>query len=174
MVIAREGGMGSARRSTRRAADARAARRTVSRAASGWEAKLRPDLEPVVVPDRRGRGTLLLPTPLLVGEMIAAIPCGHVSTVGQLRAALARRFGADATCPLMTGIFAAILAGAVSEDLGRDHPPRWPIWRLVRDDGTLHERWPLAARYRATRLREEGVRITRRSGHWAAFLTQHC
>ena len=30
----------------------------------------------------------------------------------------------------------------------RIEPPRWPIWRLVRDDGTLHPKWPLDALYR--------------------------
>ena len=83
-------------------------------------------------------------------------------------------FDADRTCPLMTGIFATILAGAVVDDLGQRRKPRWPIWRLVRDDGTLHPKWPLDPLYRATMLREEGVRITHRHGHWAALDTQHC
>lgn len=142
------------------------------RARAGWEAKLRPDLAPRVVADHRGDGNLLLPTPLLVGEVVAAIPRGRVMTIGQLRRALALRFNADSTCPLMTGIFATILAGAVFEDIGQRRKPRWPIWRLVRDDGTLHPKWPLDPLYRATLLRQEGVRLTRRSGQWAALDTQ--
>jgi alkylated DNA nucleotide flippase Atl1 len=137
-----------------------------------WEAKLRPELAPRVVEDRRRGGSLLLPTPRLVGEVVAAIPRGRVMTIGQLRRALAERFEADATCPLMTGMFATILAGAVVEDLGQRRKPRWPIWRLVRDDGTLHPKWPLDALYRAAMLRQEGVRLTRRHGHWAALDTQ--
>jgi len=144
------------------------------RARVSWEAKLRPDLVPRVVEDRRGVGRLLLPTPLLVGEVVAAIPRGRVMTIGQLRRALAERFKADSTCPLMTGIFATILAGAVVEDLSQRRKPRWPVWRLVRDDGTLHPKWPLDPLYRATLLRQEGVRLTRRNGHWAALDTQHC
>lgn len=139
-----------------------------------WNAKLRPDLEPEVVKDRRRGGRLLLPTPLLVGEMVSTIPRGRVMTMGALRTALAGRFGADATCPLMTGIFATVLAGATMEDLAKRRQPRWPIWRLVRDDGILPPKWPLDARYRATLLREEGVRLTWRNGHWAAIDTQHC
>jgi alkylated DNA nucleotide flippase Atl1 len=144
------------------------------RAAPDWEAKLRRELAPTVVDDRRYGGRLLLPTPLLVGEAVATVPRGKVITVSELRRALAERFGADRTCPLMTGIFATVLAGAVADDLGQRRKPRWPIWRLVRDDGTLHPNWPLDALYRATRLREEGVRITHRQGHWAAIGTQHC
>jgi alkylated DNA nucleotide flippase Atl1 len=139
-----------------------------------WEAKLRPELAPRVVEDSRRGGRLLLPTPRLVGEVVASIPRGKVMTIGQLRRALAERFEADRTCPLMTGIFATILAGAVAEDLGQRRKPRWPIWRLVRDDGTLHPKWPLDPLYRATMLRQEGVRLTRHSGLWAAIDTQHC
>lgn len=141
---------------------------------TSWNAKLRPELEPEVVEDRRRGGRLLLPTPGLVGETVAGIPRGRVMTMGALRTTLARRFGADTTCPLMTGIFATILAGAVMEDVAQRRHPRWPIWRLVRDDGILPPKWPLDARFRATLLRQEGVRLTRRNGHWAALDTQHC
>ncbi|MGZ9030204.1 MAG: hypothetical protein ACXW2G_02450 [Burkholderiaceae bacterium] len=149
-----------------------AARR--KRAPLDWEAKLQPELAPRVVEDHRRGGRLLLPTPLLVGETVAAVPRGQVVTIGQLRRMLAERFDADRTCPRMTGMFATILAGAVVDDLGHRREPRWPIWRLVRDDGTLHPNWPLDTLYRATMLRAEGVRITHRSGHWAALDTQHC
>jgi alkylated DNA nucleotide flippase Atl1 len=136
---------------------------------TSWSAKLRPEMEPQVVADRRRGGRLLLPTALLIGDAIAEVPRGRVVTMSQLRAELARRFDADQTCPLMTGIFATILSGVVAEQLGRNRAPRWPIWRLVRDDGTLHPKWPLDALYRATQLRAEGVRLTRKSGHWAAL-----
>lgn len=163
--------------SAMRPAPAKTPTRSASRDAAArvsWEAKLRSDLAPKVVEDRRRGGRLLLPTPLLIAEVVASIPRGRVMTIGRLRAALAERFRADATCPLMTGIFAMILAGAVGEDLGQRRKPRWPIWRLVRDDGTLHPKWPLDPLYRATMLRQEGVRLTRRNGHWAALDTQHC
>jgi alkylated DNA nucleotide flippase Atl1 len=145
-----------------------------ARARASWQAKLRPDLSPQLVQDKRRGGTLLLPTPLLVGETVASIPRGRVMTFSQLRRALAERFQADATCPLMTGIFATTLAGVVAEELSAERTPSWPIWRLVRDDGTLHPKWPLDALYRASMLRQEGVRLTRRNGHWAAIDTQHC
>ena len=172
MVAARTPNVSVAPASPGRKARPAAVRR--KRVTLGWEARLRPDLAPRVVEDRRGGGRLLLPTPLLVAEAVAAVPGGQVITISQLRHALATRFGVERTCPLMTGIFATILAGAVADDLGQRRKPRWPIWRLVRDDGTLPPKWPLDALYRATMLREEGVRITHRNGHWAAIDTQHC
>lgn len=138
-----------------------------------WEVKLRPDLQPRIVTDKRSGELLLLPTPLLVGEVVSAVPRGQVITLSQLRDQLAQRFNAAKTCPLMTGIFAGILAGVVADDLGQRRKPRWPIWRLVRDDGTLNPKWPLDVLYRATTLRAEGLRVTRRSGTWAVLDTRH-
>jgi len=177
MVAARSPNISQAPKVARtvRTATAKAPKRPAARrkrARLSWSAKLRPELAPRVVEDSRRGGSLLLPTPRLVAEMVAAIPRGRVMTLGQLRRALAERFEADATCPLMTGIFATILAGVVADDLGHGRKPRWPIWRLVRDDGTLHPKWPLDALYRAAMLRQEGVRLTRRNGHWAALDTQ--
>jgi len=139
-----------------------------------WETKLRPDLQPRIVADQRSGESLLLPTPLLVGEVVALIPCGQVISLSQLRANLAQRFKAATTCPLMTGIFAGILAGVVADDLAQRRKPRWPIWRLVRDDGTLNPKWPLDVLYRASLLRAEGVRLTRRRGTWAVLSKEHC
>jgi hypothetical protein len=136
------------------------------RKAIDWNAKLRPELEPEIVSDKSLGDRLLLPTPLLVAEEIAQVPRGATITVSQLRGRLAQRFSADRTCPLMIGIFVKIIAGAVAEDLTQGRKPRWPVWRLVNDNGTLNAIWPLDARYRATRLREEGVRLGHKGGAW--------
>ena len=141
-------------------------RRAMARSRSGWEAKLRPELQPRVVRDPRHGDQLLIPTPLLVAEEVARVARGKVLTLSELRGSLAKRFKADRTCPMTTGIFAAIVAGAVSEDIARRRKPRWPIWRLVRDDGTLNPNWPLSGRYRAALLREEGMRVTRGKMAW--------
>jgi alkylated DNA nucleotide flippase Atl1 len=148
----------------RPAADTRRATRASSRKA--WADRLRPDLLPEIVADRRHGDRLLLPTPLLLAEVIAQVPRGATITMTQLRDRLARRFGADRSCPLMTGTFVRILAGVVKEDLAQRRQARWPIWRLVGDDGRLSTTWPLDDLYRATRLREEGVTLGHARGAW--------
>jgi len=137
-----------------------------SRPAADWNAKLRPDMQPRVVTDRRRGDRLLLPTPLLVAAEVLAVPAGRTLTMSQLRARLALRHDADRTCPLMTGMFAKIIAGAVADDLDHQRTERWPIWRLVADDGCISRDWPLDALYRATRLRGEGVKLGRKGDHW--------
>jgi hypothetical protein len=155
----------------RKASGATPRKSTRARRPVDWNAKLRPELQPEVVTDSRLGDRLLLPTPLLVAEEISATPPGTTLRISQLRERLALRFGADRTCPLMTGMFVKIIAGAVADDLAQRRKPRWPVWRLVNDNGTLSTTWPLDALYRATRLREEGVKLGRRAGAWQV-LTQ--
>jgi hypothetical protein len=166
MVAARTPNMIQATGTRRPAAPVTAGRAPRKPKAVDWNAKLRPELEPEVVTDRRLGDRLLLPTPLLVAEVIASVPAGATIRISQLRDRLAQQFGADRTCPLMTGIFVKIIAGAVADDLVQRRKPRWPVWRLVGDDGRLNTTWPLDALYRATRLREEGVRLGRKAGAW--------
>jgi len=99
------------------------AKRKAKPKAPNWSAKLRPELEPEIVTDKRLGDRLLLPTPLLVAEEIAKVPACGTITVSQVRADLARRFGADRTCPLMTGMFLQILAEDVTDDLAQGHKP---------------------------------------------------
>src|ERR1044071_6664533 len=89
----------------------------MKRGRTPWLAKLRPGMEPEITRDRRGRGEMLLPTPMLVAAEIATIPRGSLRTLSELRLQLARRFHADLTCPLMTGIFYNLIAGAAEETL---------------------------------------------------------
>lgn len=140
--------------------------RGMVRTRAGWNEKLRPALIPRVVDDPKRGGKLLIATPLLLAEEVARTPRGAVITFSQLRDRLARRFDADRTCALTTGIFAAILAGAVGDDILHERKARWPIWRLVKDDGALNPNWPLDARYRAALLREEGLRVTWMKKGW--------
>jgi hypothetical protein len=150
-------GPGSPSRKGRKTVPAGGLKRT--RPAKSWETKLRPDMTPKVVRDPRVGDRLLVATPMLIAAEIAAVPTGQVLTMSNLRARLAAQFSADRTCPLTTGMFAAIVAGAVREDLLKRRRPRWPIWRLVNDDGTLNPKWVLETRYRAARLREEKLDV---------------
>ena len=124
-----------------------------------WSAKLRKDMKHLVTPDPKGRGQMLLPTPMLVAQEIATVPKGALITASTLRSRLARRFGADFTCPLMTGIFFNIIAGAAEEQLAAGQPPLAPYWRVIRDDGSLSPKTPDGPECQAEHLRAEGHAI---------------
>jgi hypothetical protein len=131
----------------------------MKRTRTPFAAKLRPEMQPEVVDDQKGRGKMLLPTPMLVAQEIAAIPEGSLTTVSTLRTSLARKHGADLSCPLMTGIFFNIIAGAAEEQLSEGKPPVAPYWRVIRDDGSLSPKTPDGPDRHAEHLRAEGMTI---------------
>lgn len=77
--------------------------------------------------------TMLIPTPILVRDYVAAIPIGKSRTVDQMKRDLAAKFGAEVTCPLTTGIFIRIVAEAALEDLAQEKSldEITPFWRLI-------------------------------------------
>src|SRR5580658_5091448 len=73
---------------------------------------------------RWGTGTFVIPAPMEVNELMRRVPKGRVTTIDEIRKALARRHGATIACPIATGIFAWISANAAAEDEaeGRKNP----------------------------------------------------
>ena len=131
-----------------------------------WSTKLRPDMRPAVVPDAKTGGRLLLPTPMLIVEEMNAIPEGDLVSVPELRLRLARRFDADGACPLMTGIFYNIIAGAAEEDAATGTGVLAPYWRVVPANGSLSPKTPAGPEVQARHLEAEGHRLELRRGKW--------
>jgi hypothetical protein len=106
-----------------------------------------------------GRGTMLVPRALDVDALMRKARKGKLVTPARIRARLAADAGADYACPFATGMFIRVAAEAAGEDL-RDGKKRvTPYWRTVRDDGSLHEKFPGGTRAQAVRLRKEGFKI---------------
>jgi hypothetical protein len=131
----------------------------MKRGKTPFSAKLRPEMKPELVQDTKGRGRMLLPTPLLVADEISSIPQGTLLGVSELRARLARRFKADFACPLMTGIFYNLVAGAAEEQIEAGTRALAPYWRVILDDGSLSPKTPDGAERQARRLRAEGFSV---------------
>jgi hypothetical protein len=132
-----------------------------------WREKLEKPQQPklVKVPpkmSRFGKGTMLIPTPKLVDELIRRIPKGKLVTVSELRRKLAADFAADVTCPLTTGIFVRIAAEAAEEDRANGRRRITPYWRVVKDDGGLNPKFPGGEHLQARWLRSEGLSIVRK------------
>ena len=107
---------------------------------------------------------MLVPTPLLVADQVRRIRRGALGTPARIRTALAERLGAEVTCPLTTGIFLNILAGAAEEQLRAGRRPVAPYWRVIEEDGTLSLKRPPGPARQASRLRAEGHRLERVAG----------
>ena len=110
--------------------------------------------------EKRFGGTrVLVPTPLLVDELIRKVPKRKLVTVKQIRERLAKDFKADSTCPLTTGIFIRIAAEVAEEDLREGKKQITPYWRVLKADGSLNEKFPGGTKAQAARLKKEGHRI---------------
>lgn len=105
---------------------------------------------------RFGAGTMLIPKPLDVDAMIRHVPKGELMTLSDLRRSLAAEAGADVTCPLTAGIFLRIAAETAEEDARAGKKRITPYWRVVRDDGTLIDKFPGGPEGQAEHLRAEG------------------
>jgi len=111
---------------------------------------------PKVVDNPRGRGRMLIPSPLDVDALVRRVQRGKLASVDQIRERLARDFEADLTCPLTTGIFLRIAAEAAVEDASRGERDITPYWRVIKGDGSLNEKLPGGVETQAQRLRNEG------------------
>lgn len=135
-----------------------------------WRAKLEKEMEPrlVGVPDawakENGSGQMLIPTPKLIDELVRNVPKGKLATVNQLRENLARKFHADVTCPLTTGIFLNISANAAEEDLAAGKKRVTPYWRILKEGGMLNPKYPGGCARQAAYLASEGFDITQGHG----------
>jgi alkylated DNA nucleotide flippase Atl1 len=130
-----------------------------------WRSKLEKAQEPSVFEmtgkwaQRYGAGKMLIPTPMMVDEVIRTVRRGKLITTGAIRKILAEKMGADVTCPLCTGIFVRISAEASEEDRAAGKARVTPYWRVVTDKGELNEKFPGGAAATARKLREEGHRV---------------
>lgn len=108
-----------------------------------------------------GPKSLLVPSPRAVDARVRKVRKGSVLTLERLRRDLARGSAADIACPLTTGIFLRIVAEAAEEDRRAGKNRITPYWRVVRDDGSLFEKFPGGTAAQVRRLREEGHALER-------------
>ena len=69
--------------------------------------------------------SMLIPSRAMVEEKIEAVPAGQTSSLGAVRVAMAREFGADACCPVTTQRHVRAIAESVVA--GRGTTPYWRV-----------------------------------------------
>jgi len=130
-----------------------------------WREKLEKEQEPKIVDippkmvKRFGKGKMLIPRPLDVDALIRKVKKGKLVTQAQIRERLAKDFHVDCACPITTGIFIWIAAGAAEEDRRGGKSQITPYWRVIKPDGSLNEKFPGGVKAQAASLRKEGHRI---------------
>jgi hypothetical protein len=105
---------------------------------------------------RWGTGTVVIPAPIEVDGYMRQVPKGKVTTIDEIRKALAKKHGASIGCPLTTGIFAWVAAHAAFEQSFGGEKGTTPYWRTLKSDGALNPKYPGGVQEQAARLKEEG------------------
>jgi hypothetical protein len=111
---------------------------------------------------RWGTGTMVVPAPLEVDELMRRVPKGKVATINELRGALARKHGANVACPITTGIFSWIAAHAAEEAANEGSRRITPFWRTLKTGGELNPKYPGGIPALKRHLQEEGHKIVKR------------
>jgi hypothetical protein len=91
---------------------------------------------------RWGIGTLVIPAPIEVDQIMRKVPKGKLTTINEIRAALARKHNVDVGCPITTGIFAWIAAHAAEEAAAEGAKRITPYWRTLKSGGELNPKYP--------------------------------
>lgn len=91
---------------------------------------------------RWGTGTVVIPAPKEVDEIMKTVPKGKLITINEIRERLAKKHGATIGCPITTGIFAWIAAHAAEEEATERKKDITPYWRTLKSGGVLNEKYP--------------------------------
>lgn len=91
---------------------------------------------------RWGTGTVVIPAPKEVDEIMKTVPKGKLITINEIRERLAKKHGATIGCPITTGIFAWIAAHAAEEEAVEGKKDITPYWRTLKSGGVLNEKYP--------------------------------
>lgn len=84
------------------------------------------------------------------------VPKGKLTTINEIRSALAITHKVTIGCPLTTGIFAWISAYAAEERNQQGATDITPYWRTLKTGGFLNEKYPSGLETQKQLLEQEG------------------
>ncbi len=106
-----------------------------------------------------GQGTVVVPAPKEVDELMKRVPRGKLITINELRGLLAKKHRATIGCPITTGIFAWIAARAADEAASLGKQRITPYWRTLKTGGELNPKYPGGIADLKRRLESEGHQV---------------
>jgi alkylated DNA nucleotide flippase Atl1 len=113
---------------------------------------------------------MVIPAPREVDALMKQVPRGRLTTINELRAALAKKHKADFACPITTGIFSWIAAHAADEAAMEGRKRFTPYWRTLKSGGELNPKYPGGIPRLKKLLRAEGHKIAQRGKRF--FVTE--
>jgi len=138
-----------------------------------WSEKLKeskglPKVEEITgkMSKRWGTGTVVIPAPMEVDEIMRKVPEGKLTTINEIRATLAKKHGATIGCPITTGIFAWVAANATEEQRQRGEKDITPYWRTLKTGGVINEKYPGGAEAQKRLLEKEGHKVVQKGKNY--------
>jgi hypothetical protein len=109
-----------------------------------------------------GTGTLVIPAPIEVDQLMRKVPKGKLTTINEIRQALATKHHVTIGCPMTTGIFAWIAANAAEEQKQRGATDITPYWRTLKVKGLINEKYLGGAEAQTVLLEQEGHSVIKK------------
>jgi len=103
-----------------------------------------------------GSGTVVIPAPIEVDQLMRRVPKGKLTTINEIRQALATKHNATIGCPMTTGIFAWIAANSAEEQKLIGATDITPYWRTLKVKGLINEKYPSGVETQTVLLEQEG------------------
>ena len=138
-----------------------------------WQEKLRdskgyPKVEEIKggMSKKWGSGTVVIPAPIEVDQLMRRVPKGKLTTINEIRHALATKHNATIGCPMTTGIFAWIAANAAEEQKLIGATDITPYWRTLKVKGLINEKYPGGSEAQTVLLKQEGHVVVKKGKNY--------
>ncbi|MEM3672861.1 MAG: MGMT family protein [Candidatus Bathyarchaeia archaeon] len=138
-----------------------------------WSEKLKdskglPKVEKIIekMSKRWSSGTVVIPAPMEVDEIMKKVPKGKLITINEIRSTLAKKHKATIGCPMTTGIFAWVAANAAEEQRRKGEKNITPYWRTLKTGGVINKKYPGGAEVQKALLEAEGHKVVRRGKNY--------
>ncbi|XDD46161.1 hypothetical protein AB3N60_15830 [Leptospira sp. WS39.C2] len=104
---------------------------------------------------------MLVATPKIFETYIRKIPKGKFVDIKQIRKDLAKKFNADATCPVTTGLFLRIVAESAYENFqnGFKISELTPFWRVIAPNSTLAKKLSFGTEFLIEMQKKERIQF---------------
>jgi hypothetical protein len=91
---------------------------------------------------RWGTGTVVISALIEVDQLLRTVSMVKLTTINDLRTALAKKHKATIGCPITTGIFAWVAANAAEEQEKSGEKSITPYWHTLKTGGIINEKYP--------------------------------
>ena len=113
-----------------------------------------------------GHGTVVIPAPVEVDQLMRKVPKGKLTTINEIRQALATKHNSTIGCPMTTGIFAWIAAHAAEEQKQQGKIDITPYWRTLKVKGLINEKYSGGSEAQTVLLEQEGHSVIKRGKNY--------